>query len=261
VPQAVALAVTNEKGGVGKTTTVASLGGALAEAGRRVLLVDLDPRADLTINLGVRLAPEERSVYHLLAGGGQPASAVHHLLPEAPLFLLPAERDLAAMEALLLEEPPRARVKRLRALLRPFRSRYEWILLDCPPGLSSMVLALLQCVDGALIPQECSFTALHGLRALDETLADLRRLGARAPEIAGIVLTMMRRTRHAARVADQVRRRYGPLVCDTVIPLTVRLQEAPEYGMPITEYDGRGPAAQAYRALAEEVIARCAAAR
>ena len=255
------LGVANEKGGVGKTTTVAGLGAALAERGRRGLLVDHDPRADLTINLGVRLGSDDRSVYHLLAGEPVRPSPVHPIQGHPTLFVLPAERDLAAVETLLIQDPPRARVQRLAAVLRPLRREYEWVLCDCPPGLSSVVLALLQCVDGALIPQECSFTALHGLRALDETLQDLTRLGAATPRLVGIVLTMVRRTRHAERVAERVRARYGKLVCDATIPLTVRLQEAPEYGVPITEYDPRGPGAEAYRALAQEVTKRCAAAR
>jgi chromosome partitioning protein len=248
------VAVANEKGGAGKTTTTLNLGAALAEVGERVLLVDLDARADLTLNLGVRLEPGAPSVYSLLADDQAKVGPVLREVEAARLKLAPAERDLAAVEVLLGEMGARERVRMLKGVLKRLGSGHDWVLIDCPPGLSRLVVAAIQCVDWVLVPQQCSFTALHGLRALEETLQDIERAGGRRPAQVYIVLTMATRTLHGRRVEEIVRGRFGEAVLDTVVPSTVRLQEAPEYGLPITVYDPESKGAEAYRALAQEVL-------
>jgi len=254
MPRCVAIA--NEKGGAGKTTTAANLGAALAEGGERVLLVDLDARADLTLNLGVHLQPDQPSVYSLFAEEGVGPQQVIRQLAEAKLHVAPSERDLAAFEVLLGRLAPAERVRRVHAVLGRLSRGYDWALVDCPPGLSLLVVAVMQCADAVLVPQQCSFTALHGLRALEQTISDIQRAGGRTPPVVDIVLQMTNRTLHSSRMEAAVRKRFGDAVLSTTIPATVRLQEAPEFGLPITLYDPEGKGAQAYRALAEEVKRR-----
>jgi chromosome partitioning protein len=250
------IAIANEKGGAGKTTTAINLGAALAEVGEKVLLVDLDARADLTLNLGLRLQPEEASVYSLLLGDEASRGEIVRSVAETSVRVAPAERDLAAVEVLLGGEPPAERLKRVRAALAHLRRGHDWVLLDCPPGLSLLVVAVMQCVDEVLVPQQASFTALHGLRALEQTIADIERAGGRRPPTIRVVLTMTNRTLHCSRMEAAVRKRFGEAVLDATIPATVRLQEAPEYGVPITVYEPEGKGAEAYRALAKEMMRR-----
>ena len=250
------VAVANEKGGAGKTTTTLNLGAALAETGERVLLVDLDARADLTLNLGVRLAGEEPSVYSLFADEKLAGKSVVRSLEEAGVAIAPAERDLAAVEVMLADLGPAERIALVKGVLRRAGRGFDWVLIDCPPGLSMLVVAVLQCVDWVLVPQQASFTALHGLRALEETLADIEASGGRRPPEVHIVLAMTNRTLHSRRVEEAVRERSGGAVFKTTIPTTVRLQEAPEYGVPVLNYDPAGKGAEAYRALAKEVLKR-----
>ncbi|HJN14607.1 MAG TPA: ParA family protein [Armatimonadota bacterium] len=252
------VAVANEKGGAGKTTTTINLGAALAEVGEKVVLVDLDARADLTLNLGVRLAQDEPSVYTLFADESVKPSDVARKLEDPPLTIVPAERDLAAVEVLLGELDFVERSKQARGLLRRIGRGADWVLIDCPPGLSRLVVAVMECVDWVLVPQQCSFTALHGLRALEETLSDIEAAGGRRRPEVHIVLTMANRTLHSRRVDESVRGRFAEAVFETTIPATVRIQEAPEYALPIISYDPDGKGAEAYRNLAQEVISRAA---
>ncbi len=254
MPRTVAIA--NEKGGAGKTTTAINLAAALVELGERVLLVDLDARADLTLNLGLHLQPDQPSVYSLFAEPDTDPERVIVRVGETDLEVAPAERDLAAVEVLLGRLAPAERVKTVARVLKRLGREYDWVLLDCPPGLSLLVVAVMQCVDAVLVPQQCSFTALHGLRALEQTIADIERAGGRTPPVVNVVLTMTNRTLHSSRMEEAVRKRFGEGVLQTTIPTTVRLQEAPEYGLPITEYDDEGKGAKAYRDLAEEVVRR-----
>ncbi len=250
------VAIANEKGGAGKTTTAINLAACLAEKGEAVLLVDLDARADLTLNLGLRLQPGQPSVYSLFVEEDADPQAVPVPIPETSLEVAPAERDLAAVEILLGRVTPKERVKTVKGVLERLGADYGWVLLDCPPGLSLLVVAVMQCVDAVLVPQQCSFTALHGLRALEQTIADIEGAGGRRPPVVNVVLTMTNRTLHSARMEESVRKRFGEAVFQTTIPATVRLQEAPEFGLPITLYDEEGKGAEAYRALAEEVLRR-----
>jgi chromosome partitioning protein len=248
------VAIANEKGGAGKTTTAINLGAALGEAGERVLLVDLDARADLTLNLGVRLGPEAPSVYALMVDERQGVREVVRPVEEARVAVAPAERDLAAIEVLLGDLEPKERTALARGVLRRLGKGFDWVLIDCPPGLSRLVVAVMQCVDWVLVPQQCSFTALHGLRALEQTIEDIERAGGRRPPAVYVVLTMTTHTLHSAHVEEMVRARFGDAALRTTIPTTVRAQEAPEYALPLTVYDPRNKAAEAYRALAKEVL-------
>lgn len=250
-------AVVNEKGGVGKTTSTLNLGAAVAEMGASVLLVDLDSRADLTLNAGIRLADGQPSVYDALVDDTVSILDVAVPVVEGDLTVAPCERDKAAAEVIYLQQTPDARQKRLRLAFADAVERFDWVLCDCPPGLSAITVALLQVVDGLIVPQACSFTALHGLRALEQTIEDIQEAGGVSPRIAGILLTMCRRTNHSRHIEEAVRKRYGDLVLETTIPLTTRAQEAPEYGVPLTVYDPKGAATKAYQAAASEVMSRC----
>ena len=250
------IAIVNEKGGVGKTTSTLNLGAALAETGASVLLVDLDSRADLTLNAGIRLNESQPSIYDVLIN--ETVNMLDVALPviEGGFSVIPCERDKAAAEVLYLQQTPEKRQQHLRGAFATAIENFDWILCDCPPGLSSITVALLQIVDGIIVPQACSFTALHGLRALEQTLHDIHETGY-TPHISGILLTMCRRTNHSQHIEASVRNRYGDIVLNSTIPLTTRAQEAPEYGMPLTTYDPKGPATEAYRNAANEVMIRC----
>ncbi|MGQ9729814.1 MAG: ParA family protein [Candidatus Zipacnadales bacterium] len=248
------VAIANEKGGAGKTTTAVNLGAALREVGKRVLLVDLDARADLTLNLGIHLGQNDPSVYTLFTDDQVKPPEAIRMHGDTGLAVVPAERDLAAVEVLLGDLKPTERVQLVNEVLRRLGKDFEWVLIDCPPGLSRLVVAVMQCVDWILVPQQASFTALHGLRSLEQTIADIEHAGGRRPTQVYIVLTMTNRTLHSNRVEQQVRERFGRTVLQTAIPATVRIQEAPEFGLPITLYDPTGKGAEAYRALAQEVL-------
>lgn len=251
------IAIVNEKGGVGKTTSTLNLGAAIAETGASVLLVDLDSRADLTLNAGVRLAEGQASVYDVLVD--DTVSILDTAVPVVAggFSIAPCERDKAAAEILYQQSTPDLRQQRIRGAFADAAHHFDWVLCDCPPGLSAITVALLQVVSALIVPQACSFTALHGLRALEQTIQDIEETGRMSPHIAGILLTMCRRTNHSRHIEEAVRKRYGDRVLRTTIPLTTRAQEAPEYGVPLTIYDPKGTATDAYRAAAAEVITRC----
>jgi chromosome partitioning protein len=251
------IAVVNEKGGVGKTTSTLNLGAAIAETGASVLLVDLDSRADLTLNLGVRLGEDQSSVYDALLDGTVSIADTAVPVMGGAFSVVPCERDKAAAEVIYLQRSPETRQELLRTAFAGATRDFDWVLCDCPPGLSAITVALLQIVDGLIVPQACSFTALHGLRALEQTIQDIEGAGGMSPRIAGILLTMCRRTNHSRHIEEAVRQRYGSIVLKNTIPLTTRVQEAPEYGVPLTAYDPKGTATEAYRAAAAEVIKRC----
>ncbi len=251
------IAVCNQKGGVGKTTTAINLGAALAESGSKVLLVDLDPRADLSGYLGVRLGVDEASVYHALFDD---AIALGDVVVETSwpgLHVAPATIDLAAAEMVLLARAAEERHMVVRELLKPLARRYDYIVLDNPPGLQLLSVAALAAAGEVLVPQQCSFLALHGLRQLAETVGRIRAELNPKLRICGIVMTMQdRRTVHNRQVIEMVKEGFPDLVMNTVVPTTIRLQEAAAAGQPITVYEPTGPAALAYRKLAKEVIAR-----
>jgi chromosome partitioning protein len=243
----------NQKGGVGKTTTAINLGAYLAYYGQRVLLVDLDPQANATSCLKIDRHVVKGGTYEVLIGSSPAANHILHN-PRLKLSLLPASPALAGGEVELVTEL--ARETRLKKALAPIVDRYDYILVDCPPSLGLLTLnGLVAAHDGVLIPVQCEYLALEGLSQLNQTLARVR--GALFPElkVRGVVLTMFDgRTNLSNDVVNEVRKFFPNQVFQAVIPRTVRLAEAPSYGQPISAYAPNSNGAQAYSALAREVL-------
>jgi chromosome partitioning protein len=249
------ICVSNQKGGVGKTTTAINVGAALAEGGSKVLLVDLDPRADLSGYLGI--VPEGAGVYEALFDDGVHVADVVVQTDWFGLQVVPATIDLAAAEMLLVQRPARQRHGVVAEALGPVADSFDYVLLDSPPGLQLLAVAALAASAEVLVPQQCSFLALHGLRQLSQSIERIRADLRADLRICGIVMTMQdRRTVHNRQVIQMVREGFGDLVMDTVIPTTIRLQEAAAAGEPILTYEPHGTAAEAYRQLAKELIRR-----
>src|SRR5437870_12062873 len=250
------VAIANQKGGVGKTTTAVNLGVALAEKKLRVLLIDLDPQANATSALGMNEV-EGESIYESLLGG---ASIANKILPTRldQLFIIPADLDLAGAEVEIARMPDH--LTRLARTLSTFRSdeTFNLVLLDCPPSLGILMTNALAAADEILTPIQCEYFALEGLVKIVRVVEQVRDSGANEQvEIVGIVMTMFDgRTKLSAQVVAEVRAHFGERVYATVIPRTVRLSEAPSFGKSILEYDPKGTAARAYRALAEEFLKR-----
>ncbi len=249
------LALANQKGGVGKTTTTISLGAAFAELGERVLLVDMDPQGSLGVGLGVEPHGRDATVYDLLMQEDVSLDAVLVETGTDQMHLLPANIDLAAAELLLVQEV--AREQALQRVLERLRYRYDRILIDCPPSLGLLTINGLTAADGVLVPLECEYFALRGMSLLMQTL---ERVQARLnPELKleGIIATMFDpRTLHGREVLERVREAFGDVVFETTVSKTIRFAEAPVAGEPILSYASRSRGAQAYRDLAKEVRAR-----
>jgi chromosome partitioning protein len=243
----------NQKGGVGKTTTAINLGAYLAYYGQRVLLVDLDPQANATSCLKIDRHAVKGGTYEVLIGSSPAANHILHN-PRLKLSLLPASPALAGGEVELVNEL--AREARLKKALWPIADRYDYVLVDCPPSLGLLTLnGIVAARDGVLIPVQCEYLALEGLSQLNQTLIRVR--GAIFPElrVRGVVLTMFDgRTNLSNDVVNEVRKFFPNQVFQTVIPRTVRLAEAPSYGQPISAYAPSSNGAQAYSALAREVL-------
>jgi chromosome partitioning protein len=246
------LVVSNQKGGVGKTTTAISLGAALVEQGERVLIVDLDPQANATSGLGVSKATPNRIYGLLLKELPIDDSIVSTGVPG--LDIIPSGPDMAGAEVELV--PLMAREYRLRNALRAARN-YDTVLVDCPPSLGLLTVNALAAGDAVVIPVQCEYYALEGLAQLLSTIEAVRARLNEHLEVLAIVLTMEdRRNRLSLQVIDDVRRHFPSLVADARIPRAVRLAEAPSHGVPISVYDRRSAAAQAYDDLARELTAR-----
>ncbi|MBK9180014.1 MAG: ParA family protein [Acidimicrobiales bacterium] len=244
------IAVANQKGGVAKTTTVHSLGTALAERGRRVLLVDLDPQACLTWSTGIDSELLERSLHDLLLGRvARPADVV---VKRGDLFLLPATIDLAGAEVHLLTRTGREYA--VARALAPLLEAYDVVLLDCPPSLGILTINGLTAAHEVLVPLQCETLSHRGVGQLLETVDDVRSYTNPGLEVLGVVATLYDgRTRLAHEVLDAVRGRYGLTVLEPPVPKSVRVAEAPGRGRSVLEHAPRSTAAQAYRALAQRV--------
>ncbi|MGV9410485.1 ParA family protein [Nocardia sp. NPDC003693] len=254
-PQAEAqiIALCNQKGGVGKTTSTVNLGAALAEAGQRVLLVDLDPQGALSAGLGVSHYDLAMTVYDLIGKDTPPVDEVLLHTGVERLDLLPSNIDLSAAEIQLVNEV--AREYSLRRVLDPLRDRYDYILIDCQPALSLLTVNALACADGVIIPMECEFFSLRGLALLTDTMEKVReRLNPRL-NMLGIVITMFdSRLLHARQVLTRVEEIFGEQVYKTMITRTVRFPDASIAGEPITSWAPKSRGADQYRALAQEVL-------
>ena len=247
------IAVTHQKGGVGKTTTAINLSACLAEIGQRVLAADMDPQGNLTSGLGQKAGG--KSAYEALTGQAELASCIVSTRVKG-LDLLPADIRLAGAEVELANMKS-GREYMLKNMLGGISARYDFIFIDCPPSLGLLTVNALAAASRVLVPIQCEYFALEGVTSLMNTVSRVNRTINPTLDIEGVLLTMLDgRTNLSLQVVDQVKRRFKSKVYATAIPRNVRLGEAPSHGLPIHLYDGRSAGAEAYRALAKEVLAR-----
>ena len=254
VGQTKVIAIINQKGGVGKSTTAINLSAALGEMGKQVLLIDLDPQGNSSSGLGVEKNRVSRCIYDALLND-IPLTDI--IIPDVSkgLDVVPATINLAGAEVELVSEM--ARENRLKDAIGPMRGRYDYIFIDCPPSLGLLTINALVAADKLLIPIQCEFYALEGVTKLLDSMKRVKSRLNPSLDIYGVLLTMSdNHTTLSRQVSDEVRRFFGKIVFETSIPRTVKLSEAPSFGQPITQYDPTGKGAQSYIDLAKEVISR-----
>lgn len=254
VGQTKVIAIINQKGGVGKSTTAINLSAALGEMGKQVLLIDLDPQGNSSSGLGVEKNRVSHCIYDALLND-IPLTDI--IIPDVSkgLDVVPATINLAGAEVELVSEM--ARENRLKDAIGPMRGRYDYIFIDCPPSLGLLTINALVAADKLLIPIQCEFYALEGVTKLLDSMKRVKSRLNPSLDIYGVLLTMSdNRTTLSRQVSDEVRRFFGKIVFETSIPRTVKLSEAPSFGQPITQYDPTGKGAQSYIDLAKEVISR-----
>lgn len=251
---ALTLAIANQKGGVGKTTTAVNLAAGLSSRGLRVLLIDLDPQANATMGAGVDKQHLQQTIYQILVEDAELASVRQHS-DSGGFDVLPANRDLAGAEVEMVSMM--AREQRLKGALADIKADYDLILLDCPPALNLLTLNGLVAADSVLIPMQCEYYALEGLTDLVNTVRMVKKHLNPKIDILGLLRTMVdSRSTLSQQVAEQLQKHFGNKVFDTVIPRNVRLAEAPSYGIPGMLYDKTSRGAQAYLAFTDELMAR-----
>jgi chromosome partitioning protein len=246
------IAIANQKGGVGKTTTAINLGASLAAAEMRTLLLDLDPQGNATSGLGIRKGSYSHSTYHVLVHGEPLASVI---LPSelGALFVAPASRELVGATVELAQESNRD--QRLKQAIESSIGSYDYILVDCPPSLDLLTVNALIAADSILVPIQCEYFALEGVSELMETIRQIRRQRNPHLEIEGVLLTMFdERTNLSNQIREDLKRFFGPQLFSTVVPRNIRLGEAPSHGQPILLYDIKSKGAESYIRLAKEVM-------
>jgi chromosome partitioning protein len=253
-PRARVVAIANQKGGVGKTTTAVNLAACLAEAGARVLLIDMDPQGNASTGLGIEATRRTVTIYDVIASSrGISEAMIQTGVPG--LWVVPSTMDLAGAEVELVGET--SRESRLARVLDVVRAAFDFILLDCPPSVGMLTINALAAADELIVPIQCEYYALEGLGHVMRNLRLIQQNVNPNLRLSGIVLTMFdARTRLAEQVAQEIRAYFGPQVYEAVIPRSVRLAEAPGYGVPIIRYDPVSGGAKAYRLLAREVMAK-----
>ncbi len=251
---ALTLAIVNQKGGVGKSTTAVNLAAALGEMGKKVLLVDLDPQGNATSGFGLNRSERERCIYDVLIAD-EPIEGLIEPVESEHVFVVPATIQLAGAEIELVSAM--SRENKLKHSLAPVQDDFDFILVDCPPSLGLLTVNALTAANGTLIPIQCEYYALEGLSKLLDSIRLVRRHLNPGLQVFGVVMTMFDgRTKLSAQVVEEVRDFFEDKVFETVIPRSVRLSEAPSFGQPITVYDKNGRGAEAYRDLAKEVMSR-----